>query len=134
MEVSDATLPRLLWICAGGALGSGARYLVSLWAPSLFGAALPYGTLLVNLVGSFAIGLVMQLGSTGEWMSPAVRMTLTVGVIGGFTTYSTFSYETLRYFQEGATTRALGYVALTLVGCLAACAAGFELARWIARG
>jgi CrcB protein len=134
MTAGEAILPRLAWICAGGAAGSGARYLVSVWTAGVFGTDMPYGTLLVNVSGSFLIGLLMQLGSTGEWLSPTLRATLAVGVLGGFTTYSSFSYEAVRFFQAGAAGRALGYVAVTTIGCLAACAAGFELARWIARG
>jgi fluoride exporter len=120
---------RFLWICAAGALGTGARYLLSGWALALLGAGFPYGTLAVNVAGSFLIGLVMQIGLTTSLLSPTLRMTLTTGFIGGFTTYSTFNYETIRYVQDGAWKLAVGNVVITLATCLAAGFAGIALGR-----
>jgi len=120
---------RFLLVCLGGALGSGARYLVSLGAASLLGIAFPYGTLVVNVAGSFAVALLMHMSMTGELLSPEWRLLLTTGVMGGFTTYSTFNYETLAYFREGAWGIGMLNIAATLVGCLAAGLAGFALAR-----
>ena len=124
-------LARLLWISLGGAVGTAARYLVSGWAPRLLGVGFPYGTLIVNVAGSFLIAVLMHVGLRTELMSPTLRLTLTVGVMGGFTTYSSFSYETLQYLQDGAVGLALAYVAVMLVACLAGCGAGFLLARWM---
>jgi len=112
---------RFLLICLGGAVGTGARYLTSLWAASAFGPAFPFGTLIVNLAGSFLLGFLMQLGAT----SPV----LTTGVMGGFTTYSTFNYETTNYFRTGAWLLGATNIAATLFGCLAAGLAGMALAR-----
>jgi fluoride exporter len=120
---------RFLWICAAGALGTGARYLLSGWALALLGAGFPYGTLAVNVAGSFLIGLVMQVGLATPLLSPTLRMTLTTGFIGGFTTYSTFNYETIRYVQDGAWKLAVGNVVITLATCLAAGFAGIALGR-----
>ena len=122
-------MSRFLWICAAGAVGTGARYLVSGWALAVLGAGFPYGTLAVNVVGSFLIGLVMQVGLATPLLSPTLRMTLTTGFIGGFTTYSTFNYETIRYLQDGAWRLALGNVAITLIVCLAAGFFGIALGR-----
>ena len=122
-------MSRFLWICAAGALGTGARYLLSGWALALLGAGFPYGTLAVNVVGSFLIGLVMQVGLATPLLSPTLRMTLTTGFIGGFTTYSTFNYETIRYVQDGAWKLAVGNVVITLATCLAAGFAGIALGR-----
>ena len=122
-------MSRFLWICAAGALGTGARYLLSGWALALLGAGFPYGTLAVNVVGSFLIGLVMQIGLATSLLSPTLRMTLTTGFIGGFTTYSTFNYETIRYVQDGAWKLAVGNVVITLAACLAAGFAGIALGR-----
>ena len=129
----EAWLPRFLWICLGGALGTGARFLVSEWSLRSHGRAFPYATLIVNLVGSFLIGAVMQAGSSGELLSPTARATLAVGVLGGFTTFSAFSWETLRYLEEGAVARASSYVALSVLGSLAGCAAGIALAKLCTR-
>jgi fluoride exporter len=120
---------RFLWICAAGAVGTGARYLISGWALALLGVGFPYGTLAVNVIGSFLIGLVMQVGLATPLLSPTLRMTLTTGFIGGFTTYSTFNYETIRYVQDGAWKLAVGNVVITLATCLAAGFAGIALGR-----
>jgi CrcB protein len=97
---------RFVWVCVGGAMGSGARYLVSLWAAERFGPAFPYGTLIVNTLGCFIIAMVMHAALQLEW-SPTLRMAITVGFVGGLTTYSSFNYETMRLFESGATTTAL---------------------------
>jgi fluoride exporter len=120
---------RFLWICVGGAAGTGARYLLSGWALAALGPAFPWGTFAVNVLGSFCVGLLMQVGLATPILSPTLRLALTTGVMGGFTTYSTFNYETIRYVQDGAWRLALGNVALTLVACLAAGFLGIALGR-----
>ena len=122
-------MDRLFWICVGGAVGSGARYLVSGWAAQALGTGFPYGTLVVNVTGSFALAGIMHVGLATELLSPTLRITLATGVLGGFTTYSTFSYETFRYLQEGAIWMASLNVVVTLVACLVGCVLGFTLAR-----
>ena len=122
-------MSRFLWICAAGALGTGARYLISGWVLAVLGAGFPYGTLAVNVLGSFLIGLVMQVGLATPLLSPTLRMTLTTGFIGGFTTYSTFNYETIRLVQDGAWKLAIGNVAITLATCFAAGLTGIALGR-----
>src|SRR5450432_345625 len=109
---------RLLWISAGGALGTAARYLLSVWLLGVLGPAFPYGTLAVNVIGSFLLGVIMHVGLTTSLLSPTARLVLGTGVMGGFTTYSTFNYETLRYLQDGAWGLAALNVATTLVVCL----------------
>src|SRR5574342_305604 len=94
-------MDRLAWVCLGSALGGGARYLLSLAALRLLGPSFPYGTLVVNLVGSFLLGLLMHLALETTLVSPSLRIFLTTGVLGGLTTYSTFNYETLSLASEG---------------------------------
>src|SRR5260370_34087131 len=84
---------RFLLVCLGGAAGTAARYLTALWVPTILGTAFPYGTLIVNSVGSFLIALIMQTSSATEIFSPSVRAMLTSGGLGCFATYSTFSYR-----------------------------------------
>jgi CrcB protein len=126
---------RLLLVCLGGALGSGLRYLVSGLAARWLGADFPYGTLLVNLGGSFAIGLVQEVGLTALLIPDHVRLFLAAGVLGGLTTYSTFSYETFRLVEGGAWPQAwiyvLGTTGLSLVLCFLGIAVGraFLMAR-----
>jgi len=122
---------RLLWVCFGSALGGGARYLVSLGMARLLGQSFGYGTLTVNAVGSFLIGALMYTSAEGWALPPTLRLALPTGVLGGFTTYSTFSYETLRYLQEGAFATALVNALVTLFGCLLATFLGWMLARWL---
>src|SRR6185369_7279232 len=109
-----------LLVCLGGAIGSGARYLTALWAASAMGPAFPFGTLIVNLLGSFLIAFIMHIGSATEMLSPELRLMLTTGVMGGFTTYSTFNYETTGYFRDGAWMIGMLNVGVTVIGCLAA--------------
>jgi CrcB protein len=124
---------KLFIVCIGGALGSGARYLVATWAAAAFGPDFPRGTALVNLVGSFLISLVMGLSLETGAISPNVRLFLTTGIMGGFTTYSSFNYETLHLVEEGALGYATGYVALTVIGCFVAGVLGLASARLVAR-
>jgi len=120
---------RLALISLGGALGTAARYLLSVWLLRTLGPAFPYGTLAVNVIGSFLLGVIMQAGLDTTILSPAARVVLGTGVMGGFTTYSTFNYETLQYLQEGAWAMASLNVATTLLVCLAAGALGVAVAR-----
>jgi fluoride exporter len=124
-------MERFLWICLGGAAGTGARYLISGWILRWLGSGFPYGTLAVNVLGSFLLGGLMQVGLTVEGLSPTLRLALTTGAMGGFTTYSTFSYETMRLLQENAWALALGNIAITVASCLAACFLGLFAARAI---
>jgi len=120
---------RFLLICLGGAIGTGARYLTSLWAAGAFGVAFPAGTLIVNVAGSFLIAFIMQTSAATELISPDVRLMLTTGVMGGFTTYSTFNYETTNYFRAGAWGLGAINAGATFFGCMLAGLAGLALAR-----
>jgi fluoride exporter len=122
-------MTRLLLVMLGGALGSAARYGVGLFAASALPRDFPYGTWLVNLIGSFLLGALAQVVRDSEHFSPDMRLFLAVGVLGGFTTYSSFNQELLERVQAGALGAALGYVALVLLGCLAAGALGMLAAR-----
>jgi len=122
-------MERFLWVCAGGAVGTGARYLVALWAAQRFGVGFPYGTLFVNLAGCFAMSAVMQAALVFAW-SPTVRAALTVGFLGGLTTYSSFNYESTGLVQGGAPGLALLNGVLTIVGCFVAGWLGLVTARY----
>ncbi len=124
-------MPTWMLISLGGAVGTAARYGLSLWLPQVAGTRFPWATLSVNLLGSFLLAIIMFAGLRAGILSPTWRMTLGTGVMGGFTTYSTFSYETLSYLQAGNWRLGLANTAATLVGCLAAAAGGHALARSI---
>ncbi len=122
-------MTQLLWICLAGAVGTGARYGVGLWAARAFGTAFPYGTLAVNLVGSFLISVVLVLAVSTEHIGPTLRLALTTGFMGGLTTYSSFNSEALKYFDERAWGMGAVYMLTTGGGCLVAGALGVVVAR-----
>ena len=121
-------MERFVWICLAGAAGTGARYLIALWAAQRFGSAFPYGTLIVNLTGCFVIATVMQTAALLSWPQ-SLRSVITIGFLGGFTTYSSFNYETSRLLEEGATDAAMLNVTVTLLGGFAAGWLGLLTAR-----
>jgi len=116
------------WIMAAGALGSGARYLVGVWALERLGTAFPFGTLIVNVAGCFLLGAVVHLATASAW-SPEWRGAVVVGLLGGFTTYSSFNQETLGLLSTGATGTALVNIVFTLLAGLAAGWLGLVVAR-----
>lgn len=120
---------QILLIGILGGLGCITRYLVSGWTYSLLGRSLPYGTLVVNIGGSFLLGFLMVFGLRSTLLPAGIRVGLTVGFLGGFTTFSTFSYETLKLVEEGSIMQAGANIALNLFLCLISVAAGFMLAR-----
>ena len=122
-------MERFLLICLGGSIGSGARYLTGLVAAQWFGSEFPYGTLIVNLAGAFIIGLVQQLGTEALLIPDNVRLFLTTGMMGGLTTYSTFSYETVRLMENNAWSQAWINIFVTTVICLSLCFLGIAVGR-----
>jgi fluoride exporter len=108
-------MERFFWICFAGAAGTGTRYVIAVWSAQRLGSAFPFGTLIVNLAGCFAIAALMHAALTVGW-SPTTRAALTIGFIGGFTTYSSFNYETMRLFEESAPLTAAVNVTLTVLG------------------
>lgn len=122
----------LVLVCVGGAVGSGMRYLVGLGAARWLGPDFPWGTLIVNLVGAFLIGFVQHLAGA-QLLSEERRLLLSTGVMGGLTTYSAFSYETVRLAQLGDWRAAGVNVVGTTILCLALCVAGMAFGRLLTR-
>jgi fluoride exporter len=114
----------MLAVAAGGALGSVARYLVGVEAGKLFGTEFPWGTLIINVTGSFLIGAFVGLFTTKWDLSQAMRIFLTVGICGGFTTFSTFSLDGFYLIERGQTFASFAYmitsVALSVGALIAA--------------
>jgi CrcB protein len=121
----------LLAVCAGGAVGSGLRYLIALGATRFFGGGYPHGTMIANVVGCFLMGIVAYLGLRSSALPEHWRLGIGTGLLGGFTTFSTFSFETLSMARTGNYTQAALYAGLTLALCLAAVTLGFLLATKI---
>jgi CrcB protein len=119
-----------LWIAIGSALGGMARHWCTLVATAWFGAAFPWGTLFINILGSFVIGLFFALtGPGGRFDVPLdAKLFVMTGICGGYTTFSAFSLQTLSLFQDGAWFRGSAYIAASVVLCLIAVWAGYALA------
>ena len=113
---------QLLWVGLGGFLGANSRYLVTQWAAERWGVDFPYGTLIVNVSGSFLIAFFLTLATGRLAISTEVRLFVAVGFLGGFTTFSSFSYETLQLARDGAAWAAglnmLGETVLALIGVI----------------
>jgi CrcB protein len=129
-------MPNIVWIAVGGAAGTCARFYVSAWMLAYLGPAFPYGTLSVNLAGSFLLGVLFAIGSSSgsELIGPTVMLALTTGFMGGFTTFSTFSLDTFKFLQSAAWGTGVAYVAITVLGCVVGTGAGFALGGWAVAG
>ena len=119
----------VLYIAAGGVIGTLARYYLEGWIQHRTGAAFPFGTLAINLLGSLLIGFILRLATGATVITPEWRAALTIGFCGAFTTMSTFSYESVRLFGDGEYWYAGLYVGGTVLGCLLAVACGTLLAN-----
>lgn len=125
---------RYLLIAIGAALGANARYLVGVWAGNRLGADFPYGTFMVNTSGSFVLGFLLALGIERLQLSPEVRLLLVVGFLGSFTTFSSYTVESLNLWREaGLWPSLLNIAGNNLVG-LFCVVLGATLARWLQSG
>jgi CrcB protein len=124
-------MANLLAVMAGGAIGSGLRYLVSVGSLRTFGPHFPWGTLTVNALGSLLLGMLFHFFAARQGTPEPMKLLFTVGFCGGFTTYSTFNTESLKLMSDGRTGIAVGYMALTVALCLALGYAGLRLGRTV---
>jgi fluoride exporter len=122
----------MLWyIAVGSAIGGVSRYLIGGLVQRLTGGTFPAGTLLINITGSFLLGAILRYGVDTPTLTPELRALLTVGVCGGYTTFSTFSYETVALLEDGEWTRAGVYLAFSVLFSIAATFLGIVTAREI---
>jgi CrcB protein len=126
------TLRDFLLVFVGGGLGCSGRHGINLIAARIFGPDYPFGTFAVNLIGAFAIGLVFELLALKVTLPQDARPLLMTGVIGGFTTFSTYLLEISLLYQRGELAAALLYAFGSLACGLVALAAGLMTARWLA--
>lgn len=126
-------MTHLLAVAAGGALGALARWGVTEWVQGRTGLAFPWGTMAVNLTGCLLIGVAYG-AFQGLELSPALRLFVTLGVLGAFTTFSTFGYEGVNLMQQGHPVRALAYVTLSVGLGFALVMVGLALGRALAPG
>jgi CrcB protein len=122
----------MLWyIAVGSAMGGVSRYLIGGLSQRLIAGTSPLGTLLINITGSFLLGLILRYGVETPTLTPEVRALLTIGFCGGYTTFSTFSYETVALAEDGQWARAALYIGLSVGLSLIATFLGFAAAREI---
>lgn len=126
----DSTV-KYVYIFVGGGIGAALRYWLQGVVHQRTGADFPYGTLVVNVLGCFAIGMLMVSMEERFLSNPTLRLFLTVGILGGFTTFSSFSYETLALTRDGELLRALANVGFSVVTGLSATWVGMQLGKWL---
>jgi CrcB protein len=119
----------LVVVAAGGAIGASLRHLVNIGAMRLTGPGFPWGTLVVNIVGCFLMGLFMELAARQIALSGATRLFVATGILGGFTTFSAFSLDFALLWQRGAVSEALFYALGSVAASLLALFAGLWLVR-----
>jgi CrcB protein len=127
----------IAYIALGSALGGVIRYLLGGFIQRWSGGTYPLGTLLINITGSFLLGLIYRYSADSAAITPEVRAMLTIGFCGGYTTFSSFSYESIRLLEDGQVGRALGYITLSVLLCLGGTAVGIVAGRelvWLRRG
>lgn len=122
----------ILAVAAGGGLGAVGRYLLGMGVTAAMGPDFPYGTLAANVLGSFIMGMVAQSFTTVFDPSAPVRAFFTTGILGGFTTFSTFSLDTAALIESGRTGAALLYVVSSVTASLGGLFGGLNVVRWFA--
>ena len=120
----------LIIIGCGGFFGAISRYLVSELVYTIFGAGMPYGTLTVNIIGSFLLGIMAQLALAGNFLTTTATSFIGIGFLGAFTTFSTFSVQTLELLESGSPLKALLNILLNLILCLIGAWGGLTIGRF----
>jgi len=116
-------------VAVGGAFGSVLRYLISTWFLQRFGPGFPWATFAINVSGSFLIGFVLQLALSRAGFSPYMRVFLATGILGGYTTFSSYSFEAYSLGVQGSYVRAVAYALGSVVAGVVAAYAGVVIAR-----
>ena len=121
----------LLSVAAGGAVGALGRYLVMSGVGHWLGSGFPYATLAVNIIGSFILGVLVEIMALSWSPNPEVRAFIVVGILGAFTTFSTFSLDTVALIERGAFLVTLVYIGASVIICVSGFFAGMHLIRQI---
>jgi fluoride exporter len=122
----------LIWVAFGGAIGASARYGINVVFARLLGGGFPFATIVVNVIGCLAMGIVAGLLQTRLQMGEGLRLFLTTGILGGFTTFSAFALDVVKLGAERGQTAAVVYVLLSVLLSIAAVYTGLALARVLA--
>jgi CrcB protein len=118
-------------VFVGGGIGAAARYWLSGWVPAKIQSDLPVGTLTVNILGCFLIGFLMSAFEERFLAQPSMRVFLTIGILGGFTTFSTFSFETVALMRDGEVLFATANIVVSILTCIGGTAIGMYVGRLI---
>jgi fluoride exporter len=127
----ENSIVAFVWISVGAILGANARYLLSRWAARMIGASFPYGTLIINVSGSFLLAFFLVWTTERVFADPRWRLVFAIGFCGAFTTFSSFAFETMSYFEQGHWGLLAWNVCLNNGLALAAVLTGAALARWV---
>lgn len=121
----------VFWVAAGGAIGASARYLVGVGAARLLGSGFPWGTLIVNVLGCFLMGILIEAAALKLSLSNEMRTFLATGILGGFTTFSAFSLDFAVLWERKETAAALAYLGSSVVFSVLALFLGLLLVRMV---
>ena len=124
-------MPILVYVLVGSAVGGAARYLLGTWVQQRLAGTFPIGTLVINVTGSILLAFVLRYSLDTTAVSAEVRALLTTGFCGGYTTFSTFSYETVKLIEDGDWRRAGLYMTLSVLLSVGAAVAGLALAKQV---
>lgn len=122
-------MQKIIYVGIGGFIGATIRYLITIQSAKLFNSSIPLGTLIANVLGGFIIGVIMEISMSTELISPNLKLFLTTGIMGGLTTFSTFSYETISLLGDGKYLLGLGNVFLNLTLSLGGVVLGTSLCK-----
>ncbi|OGG55430.1 MAG: camphor resistance protein CrcB [Candidatus Handelsmanbacteria bacterium RIFCSPLOWO2_12_FULL_64_10] len=122
---------RIIYVGIGGFIGANARYWLGGWISNRYGSTFPYATLVINITGSFILGLFMALITERYIAPPGLRLIVAIGFVGAYTTFSTFEYETLALASSGSLLRALLNIVLSVVAGFVAVWLGARLGRFL---
>jgi CrcB protein len=124
-------LQKIICVGIGGCIGATIRYLITINSARLLNSSIPLGTLIANVLGGFLIGIIMEISMSTDLISPNLKLFLTTGIMGGLTTFSTFSYETISLISNGKYLLGIGNVFLNLILSLGGVTLGISLCKVI---
>lgn len=124
------TVQQLVWVALGGSLGAVMRFMVSSWIYDKTSSAFPWGTYTVNFLGSLLFGILFVLVFSNQPHREALRLLVLVGFLGSFTTFSTFSFETVRLMESGLWGMAAVNILASVISCVLGAWVGMGIARW----
>jgi len=124
-------LQKIICVGIGGFIGASMRYLISIQSSKLLNSSIPLGTLIANVLGGFLIGVIMEISMSTDLISPNLKLFLTTGIMGGLTTFSTFSYETISLLSDGKYMLGFGNIFLNLILSLGGVVLGTTLCKMI---